>query len=121
MQSSDNEQLERYLKQFQPLAPDPLPAPKSRQKFAPLFVPVAWIGASASILVAGFIVFHTRNGLVAGRPPVEPLTIASANSWLAAAPSFQTALDELALRAIANPFPPDKQSAIAELSEEGMK
>ncbi|MFZ0279636.1 MAG: hypothetical protein WA254_06135 [Candidatus Sulfotelmatobacter sp.] len=41
-----------------------------------------------------------------------------ANAWLAAAPSFKAAVDDLAFRPQTSPLPQGKQSAVAVLSKE---
>jgi hypothetical protein len=127
--NSDDEQFEAYLKRFRPVSPEPRPTAEARHRSLHAFGPVAWVAASAAILIVGIIVLHTRTprtidhiiGEAASlerRQPVEPLTIGTANSWLATAPSFDAALDELAFRPRRNPIPANKQSAIAVLSEE---
>jgi hypothetical protein len=127
--SLDDEQFEKYLRRFHPIAPEPRPTVRTRRRSLHLFTPAAWLAASAAILIVGAVLLHTRATRVAGSPvrdvtsverlsPSEPLTIATANSWLRTAPSFESALDGLAFRAKSNPIPPTKQSAIAVLSQE---
>jgi hypothetical protein len=53
--------------------------------------------------------------------PSEPLTMRSANAWLATAPSFKAAIDDLAFRSQASPLPQGKQSAIAVLRKEKIR
>lgn len=132
MQTPDDEQFESYLKQFHPVAPEPVPtltARASRRSFA-LGVRVA---AVAAILIVGIVVLHSRSKKIAVRntirdvaslelrAPSEPLTIRSATTWLAAAPSFKAAVDELAFRSKNVSIPRGKQSAIAVLSKEKTK
>jgi hypothetical protein len=136
VQTPDDEQFESYLKRFHPVAPEPLRAVRlaaSRR----LFTPGAWVAAIAAVLIVGVIVLqtralHTRNSRVAAptvryvaslgrRAPSEPLTIGSANAWLATAPSLEAAIDDLAFGVKSNPIPRDKQSAIAVLREEKTK
>jgi hypothetical protein len=131
--NSDNEQFEAYLRRFRPVAPELKVIAKARHRSLRLFPPVAWVAASAAILIVGIIVVsHTRTSRVADhrigdvvsvdrRPPLEPLTVETANSWLATAPSFDAALDALAFEAKSNPIPVNKLSAIAVLSEEKRK
>jgi hypothetical protein len=49
---------------------------------------------------------------------LEPLTMRSANAWLATAPSFKAAVDDLAFRSQTSPLPQGTQSAVAVLSKE---
>jgi hypothetical protein len=53
--------------------------------------------------------------------PSEPLTMRSANAWLATAPSFKAAVDDLAFRSQVSPVPQGKQSAVAVLSKEKIR
>jgi hypothetical protein len=53
--------------------------------------------------------------------PSEPLTMRSANAWLATAPSFKAAVDDLAFRSQTSPLPQGKQSAVAVLSKEKIR
>jgi hypothetical protein len=53
--------------------------------------------------------------------PPEPLTMRSANAWLATAPSFKAAVDDLAFRSQTRPLPQGKQSAVAVLSKEKIR
>ena len=134
MQTPDDEQFELYLKQFDPIAPEPIPMLRfdvaSRRPFG--------LGAGlafAAILIVGIIlVWQVRNSsrvvvsstvrdaVSAERhAPLEPLTMRSASAWLTAAPSFKTAIDDLAFRSRSNPMPQDNQSAVAVLSKEKIK
>ncbi len=133
MPNSDDEQFETYLKRFRPVAPELKTTAKARHRSLHAFTPVAWIAASAAILIVGIIVvLHTRTPRFANhrigdvvsverRPPLEPLTIRTANSWLATAPSFDVALDALTFDAKSNPIPANKLSVIAVLTEEKKK
>lgn len=132
MQSPDNEQFEAHLKRFQPIAPEPVPAisvVSSTRRSTSLGT---WLAAVAAILVLGALVLHRGNRAVvpnrssdaafAGRRALsEPLTMQSANSWLAKAPTFKAALDGLAFRPQTSPVPQDKQSAVAVLSKEKIR
>jgi hypothetical protein len=115
--NSDDEQFEAYLKRFRPVAPQPRPIVRAPRRSLHFSTAVAWVAASAVLLILETLLLHTPER----RPPVGPLTIGTANSWLAAAPSLDGALDDLASHAQSNTIPPDRQSAIAVLSAEKTK
>lgn len=135
MQTPDDEQFEMYLKRFVPIAPDRIPTLKMDSSFRPPFVLGVGLAAFAAILLVGIIlVVHIRSGSRVAVPnmfrdaasaeqhvPLEPLTTRSANAWLTAAPSFKTAIDDLAFRSQSNAIPQDKQSAVALLNKEKIK
>ena len=128
MRTPEDEQFETYLKGFQPIAPEPLPTigvgRPSRRAFG------IWIVAAAAIIVTGVILLQVRSNRVVVRnrssdtatveqlPPLAPLTMQSANAWLATAPSLKAAVDGLAFHPQPSPLPKGKQSAIAVLSKE---
>lgn len=132
MQTPDDEQFELYLKRFDPIAPEPMLRidVASRRPFGL----GTGLAASAAILIVGIIlVWHVRSSRVVvsstvrhavsaeRHAPLEPLTMRSASAWLTAAPSFKTAIDDLAFRSQSNPMPQDKQSAVAVLGKEKIK
>jgi hypothetical protein len=133
VQTPEDEQLEAYLKRFHPIAPEPVPTlsvSHSSRRSLPLG---AWLAAMAAILVIGAVILHIRSSRVvvsntAGdaaiaerHAPSEPLTMRSANAWLATAPSFKAAVDDLAFRSQTSPLPQGKQSAVAVLSKEKIR
>jgi hypothetical protein len=133
VQTPDDEQFEAYLKRFHPIAPEPVPTVSvghSSRRSHPLGI---WLAAVAAILVIGAIILHVRSSrmvvsntasdaAVAERhAPSEPLTMRSANAWLATAPSFKAAVDDLAFRSQTSPLPQGKQSAVAVLSKEKIR
>jgi hypothetical protein len=133
VQTPDDKQFEAYLKRFHPTAPEPVPTLSvghSSRRSPPLGI---WLAAVAAILVIGAFILHIRSSrivvsntdsdaAVAGRhAPSEPLTMRSANAWLATAPSFKTAVDDLAFRSQTSPLPQGKQSAVAVLSKEKIR
>jgi hypothetical protein len=133
VQTPDDEQFEAYLKRFHPIAPEPVPTlsvSHSSRRSLPLG---AWLAAMAAILVIGAVILHIRSSRVvvsntAGdaaiaerHAPSEPLTMRSANAWLATAPSFKAAVDDLAFRSQTSPLPQGKQSAVAVLSKEKIR
>ena len=133
MQTPDDEQFEAYLKRFHPIAPEPVPTlsvSHSSRRSLPFGT---WLAAVAAILVIGAVILHILSNRVvvsnrAGdaaiaerHAPSEPLTMRSANAWLATAPSFKAAVDDLAFRSQINPLPQGKQSAVAVLSKEKIR
>ena len=93
-----------------------------------------WVAAVALILVigAGLLRIHPgtgRSGKAIESPdhgvrngaPSAPLTIRSANAWLAQAPTVKAGIDLLAFSSQNTPFKNGKQSAIAVLSKEKIK
>lgn len=133
MQTPDDEQFEAYLKRFHPIAPEPVPTLSvghSSRRSPPLGI---WLAAVAAILVVGAVILHVRSSRIVvsntasdaavseRHAPSEPLTIRSANAWLATAPSFKAAVDDLAFRSQTRPLPQGKQSAVAVLSKEKIR
>jgi hypothetical protein len=133
VQTPDDEQFEDYLRQFHPIAPEPVPTlsvSHSSRRSARLGI---WLAAAAAVLVIGAVILHIRSSrivvsnkasdaAVAERHgPSEPLTMRSANAWLATAPSFKAAVDDLAFRSQTSPLPQGKQSAVAVLSKEKIR
>jgi hypothetical protein len=133
VQTPDDEQFEAYLKRFHPIAPEPVPTLSvghSSRRSPPLGI---WLAAVAAILVIGAVILHVRSSRIVvsntasdaavseRHAPSEPLTIRSANAWLATAPSFKAAVDDLAFRSQTSPLPQGKQSAVAVLSKEKIR
>ena len=133
MQTPDDEQFEAYLKRFHPIAPEPVPTLSvghSSRRSPPLGI---WLAAVATILVLGAVILHIRSSRIVvsntasetavakQHAPSEPLTMRTANAWLATAPSFKAAVDDLAFRSQINPLPQGKQSAVAVLSKEKIR
>jgi hypothetical protein len=133
VQTPDDEQFEAYLKRFHPIAPEPVPTLSvghSSRRSPPLGI---WLAAVAAILVIGAVILHVRSSRIVvsntasdaavseRHAPSEPLTMRSANAWLATAPSFKAAVDDLAFRSQTSPLPQGKQSAVAVLSKEKIR
>jgi len=133
VQTPDDEQFEAYLKRFHPIAPEPVPTLSvghASRRSPPLGI---WLAAVAAILVIGAVILHVRSSRIVvsntasdaavseRHAPSEPLTMRSANAWLAAAPSFKAAVDDLAFRSETSPLPQGKQSAVAVLSKEKIR
>ncbi|PYT97734.1 MAG: hypothetical protein DMG38_18800 [Acidobacteria bacterium] len=133
MSTPDDERFEVYLKQFRPLAPEPLrtvwPGHRARRTFG-LWTSIA---AAAAILVMGVLTLHIRSNRARVTESVRnvgnsehfvddrPLTIWSANALLAKAPSFKAMVDDMAFRSQTIPVPKGKRSAIAILGQEKIK
>jgi hypothetical protein len=128
-----NDRFEAYLKQFRPLAVEPLQMEKPGRATRRRFVLAAWAVAVAVIFIAVALAFHARADRSQAAQVVsvavrterivntEPLTIRSANALLAAAPSFKAAVDGMAFRRQVAPLPRDKHSALDTLSKEKTK
>jgi len=127
----DDERFETYLKQFRPLLPDALPASAPRRSLRPRWVFGIWSAGAAALIILGLIGFRVIPRQVPGGPgnpqpvsvnsPMRPLTMRDANSLLATAPSYKSALDEMAFHPQHSIVPQDQQSAIAVLSKEKTK
>ena len=130
----DEEKFESYLKQFRPVAPEPLVAEEpTRARRRPL-VCAAWAAAAAVVLVAAVIAWHfhsqpssprniatDRGANVEELINPQPLTIRGANALLASAPSFKAAVDRVAFQSEFKPVSQGRHSALAVLSEEKSK
>jgi hypothetical protein len=126
-----DEKFEAHLKQFRPLAPQPLPVDSHIRAPRRWFVLVACAATAAAVVAVAGLAFHARPGRIA--PPVESfaitdqlgkpqsLTLGTANALLARAPSFKDAIDGIAFPTKPAPLPADKHSALAELSKEKIK
>jgi hypothetical protein len=131
LDNQQNDRFETYLKQFRPLAVEPLPLEKHGRAARRRFVFAAT--AAAVILVAAVLAMYSRNdrlnssdgpgNLASGEQlrDSQPLTIGSANALLANAPSVEAALDRVPLHPASEPLPKGKQSALAVLSEDNDK
>lgn len=129
MQTHDDGQFEAYLKRFHPIATEPIPTPSVGHSSRRSLSLGTWLAAVASVLVTGAVILHIRSNRVVvsktasdlafaeRHAPSEPLTMRSANAWLATAPSFKAAVDDLAFRSQTSPLPQGKQSAVAVLSK----
>jgi hypothetical protein len=133
VQMHDDEQFEAYLKRFHPIAPEPVPTLGIGQPSPRSLSLGSWLAAVAAVLVVGAAILHVHSNRVVvpntardvasaeWHPPSEPLTMQSANAWLATAPSFKSAVDGLAFRPQSSPLPLGKQSAVAVLSKEKIR
>jgi hypothetical protein len=133
----DNERddrFEAYLRQFRPLAIEPLqfeaPERATRRSFA---LAARAAAAAAVILIASVLVFYPRTGpthfsegpenFAGGDLPADsqPLTIGSANALLTHSPSVKEALDRVPFHPPSTQLPKGKRSALAVLSEDNDK
>jgi hypothetical protein len=133
VRTPDDEQFEAYLKRFQPIIPEPVPTISVGGFSQRSFSLGAWLAAVAVMILMGLGVFHVRGNRIqvsstsgAGTftrrvAPPEPLTMQSANAWLATAPSFKAAVDSLAFHPQIGSLPQGKQSALAVLSKEKIR
>ena len=127
--SANDKEFEAYLKTFKPVAPKALPEIKTiRHRPFRALVLAGVLSAGIVILIVGSSVSYTRMVrqeigrqtppiLPKGHPPLAPLTIRSANNWLATAPSIDAALDDLAFSPKSPPAPANDKSALAALRE----
>ena len=133
MQTPDEEQFEAYLRRFHPIAPEPVPTLSVGHSSRPSLSIGTWLAVVAAILIIGAAILQIRGNRVVvpntasdvvfaeRRAPSEPLTMRSANAWLATAPSLKAAVDGLAFRSQPNPLPQGKQSVVAVLSKEKIR
>ena len=136
MLNLDDQQFEARLKEFRPLAAEPLPVERSIPARRGKFVLVACAAAIVLAVVAAVIARQRTNQFTTIQRKVQvvdvkvkvvdvveahPLTIRSANELLASAPSVKSALDELALRSRPKQLPRGTQSALAVLGKEDFK
>lgn len=134
MPTRDDEQFEKYLRQFRPLEPEPLAlvAMEARVRTRPLMF-AARAAAAVAILAAVMLAIriYQRPSPVPdtgqGGPQIEqpvsprPLTIGSANALLAGAPSFKEAVDNMAFQSGTTTISPGQHSALAALDKEETK
>ena len=133
MQTPDDKHFEAYLKRFHPIAPEPVPrlSVAHSSRLSPSLG--TWLAAVAAILILGAVILNIRrNRAVVSKmasdvafaerhAPSEPLTMRNANAWLATAPSFKAAVDELAFPSQTTPLSQGKQSVVTVLSKEKIR
>jgi negative regulator of sigma E activity len=123
----DDEQFESYLKQFRPLAAEPLETAMTRRVTRRSFA-LAALAAAAMVLLAVLVltIHHRREQATlpqGTRTSTEveqlriprPLTLGRANAWLAHAPSFRAALNGMAFESQGTQQSTGTQSALAVL------
>jgi hypothetical protein len=135
MLNNDDQQFETRLREFRPLAAEPLPVERSIRARGLRFVLAACAAAIVLAVVAAVIARQRADQFTANQrkvkvvdvvevhPPAteRTLTIRSANELLARAPSVKSALDGLAFQRRARQLPDGTQSALAVLGEEDLK
>ena len=133
MLNRDEEQFEARLREFRPLAAEPLPMERNVRARRRRFVLAACAAAAVvALVVVLFKISYERDLAPAPQRVVKqtapepsasgrPLTIRSANELLARAPSIKSAIDELALQGRARQLPRGTQSALAVLGKEDFK
>jgi hypothetical protein len=129
----DDEQFEKYLKQFRPVAPEALAVKEQVRARRRQLLFAAWAAVAAAILAAVMVSlrFYHRplpvRETAGGGSSVErlvnpqPLTIRSANALLAIAPSFKAAVESVAFQHESRPLSEGRHSALAVLSKEESK
>ena len=121
----DDEQFEKYLKEFRPLAPGSLQIKRQSSRARRPFAYAAWTAACAAIVLLAFLFWHRPKPV----PPAiahelarsQSLTIGRANALLARAPSLKEAIDDLSFQPQPASQPEGKQSALAALGKENFK
>ncbi len=128
----NDEQFERYLKQFRPLIPESLPSEKHGGATRGPFAFAAW-AATAAVLLTAWLTMRPRPkptplpyetaslAAVEQLTNPQPLTIGSANALLARAASFKAAFDQLAFQPQATQLSKGTHSALAALSKENAR
>ena len=132
MPNLDDERFEAYLKQFQPLVPEPLPLKASAHRARRAIVLWAVGMATVAVLIGTVALhIHTERARImetagsVGTPvrlvSAQPLTTRSANAMMAKAPSYKALIDDMAFRSQTLPLPNGKRSAVAVLGKEKVK
>jgi hypothetical protein len=129
--NKNDDRFEVYLKQFLPLAIEPLRIDTpGRDARRPLTL-AAWAAAAAVvILIASVLMLYPGAGRTDSSaspgnsadgdrlPDSQPLTLGSANALLTRSPSVKAALDGVPFHPPSTQLPKGKQSALAVLSED---
>jgi hypothetical protein len=118
------------LKTFRPLDGKPLTIETSGRAIHRRLALAVWAAFAAAILAAGVITFRSHQHKIHSEKNTEqsagqqyvanllPQTLGGANFWLAHAPPFKTALDQLPFHSQSIAVPEDKKSAISVLSKD---
>lgn len=127
----DDDQFERYLREFRPISAEPLPVVSRRPVRLWLWSLAATAALVLLIIAAVFAIrFHRKPArpVLAQRPPAveqltsaQPLTLRRVNDLLGHAPSFAAALDGLAFQSERIQVPPGGESALETLGKENLK
>ena len=125
MPTLDDQQFERYLKEFQPLAPESLQVEKQPVRARRPFVVMVWAAACAASVLLAFLLWHRpkppQGAIVPQVASTPSLTIGRANALLASSPSIKAAVDQLSFQPQRASQTEGKQSALAVLSKENIK
>ena len=128
----DDEQFEKYLKQFRPVAPEALPVKEQVRATRRPWLVAAGAAVAAPFLAVIVSVFlhwppHRPGEIRTSKLSVEdlnnpqPLTIRGANALLASAPSFKAAVESVAFQPGSRPLSGGRHSALAALGKEESK
>lgn len=125
---TDNQEFELELRQFRPLAPEPLTIQTPARRIRSWIPGAAWVTAALLVVTAPFIAHRViehrspaKGGIsayAAVPPPAKPLTIGTAKVMLAGSQPFKAAVDALAFQPQTTPFANGEHSALDELSRE---
>jgi hypothetical protein len=131
MPTPDDERFEAYLKQFRPAPPGDLPAniPVPKRSIGRF---IALLVTAATIIILAIVVTRNQHKQIVTNVPVAndgpthiaadpPFTMRTANKLLANAPSFKSAVDDLAFKSERIPLAKNEQSAIYVLGKEKIK
>ncbi|HKW16827.1 MAG TPA: hypothetical protein VJO35_04905 [Terriglobales bacterium] len=128
--ANDEQQLERYLRQFHPLEPEPLPFASSRRRKNKRSARFAWVAVTAAVLIAVGTWAYMRGGWSSPvlrttairntREELQPLTVGQANTLLFKSSSVRDSLNQMAFSR-AQTVPDRKRSALGVLGEEKTK
>ena len=121
----DDEQFERYLREFRPLAPESLQIEKRPGRARRPFVLMTWAAACAAFLILAFVLWRRPKPAPPQTAPQvadsQSLTIGRANTMLVHARSLKQAFDDLSFQPQPASRPEGKQSALAVLSKDNIK
>lgn len=119
MFAPSDERFEAYLKQFHPLAPEPMPRSENRRSSFRSAV-LVWAALAAAAVSAAVVASRYRSSLDTNENSVDarPLTIRAADDLLGRAPSIKAAIDGMAAQQVAVPISKNRRSALAALSQE---
>lgn len=127
MENRDDEQFESYLKQFRPLAAEPLPHREYGHALRGWWRLAAWTSAAAALAAAMvFAIYLLPRHPPSPQEPAEinriansqPLTIRTANELLMRSSSMKDAIDRMAFQSQVSKLSQGKQSALAVLSKD---
>jgi hypothetical protein len=132
MPTPDDDQFEAYLKQFRPVAPEALPAIAPVRKPRRVWRLSALIATAAAIIVLAIVVMRVHREQIVRNAPERsegstyiaakpPLTMRNASKLLAEAPTFKSAVNDLAFKSQKITFAKNEISAVHVLGKEKIK